>query len=344
MGGAGMTYEKGNNENYGKQVYDHYLAIDETITAVAAHKTELMTGWVKQWQEAVDQGNGLQAPGEHAGQPAASTCSTSARHGDQDPNVDVCGYYYLPNAHSGDVATTLKELQRAGVDVYRVTAPLTVRGCTGSGTSSTRRAGRPGADRDGDAPAGTLYVPLAQGQKHWIQAVLGENPYLPFHDFYDKVTWSYPLVRGLAGNGFLTQKLSSLAPLSPVSDVVLGTAPGTAQPVYAFNTDSMSGLAMVDELLRQGAAVGRGTAAFDAAGIHFVTGAALVDGTSSPGGGRRGRGEVADAGLRPRRYPAHAARSSCRRSASTPAARRRPRTPRSRAPATASARAPPTAR
>ena len=36
MGGAGMTYEKGNNENYGKQVYDHYLAMDTTVNAVAA--------------------------------------------------------------------------------------------------------------------------------------------------------------------------------------------------------------------------------------------------------------------------------------------------------------------
>ena len=56
MGGAGMTYEKGTNENYGKQVYDHYLAMDETVNAIAAKKTELMDGWVRQWQEAVDQG------------------------------------------------------------------------------------------------------------------------------------------------------------------------------------------------------------------------------------------------------------------------------------------------
>ena len=31
MGAAGMTYEKGNSEVYGKQVYDHYLAIDTTL-------------------------------------------------------------------------------------------------------------------------------------------------------------------------------------------------------------------------------------------------------------------------------------------------------------------------
>jgi hypothetical protein len=34
---------------------------------------------------------------------------------DQDPNVNACGYFYLPNAHSGDVATTMKDLQSVGV-------------------------------------------------------------------------------------------------------------------------------------------------------------------------------------------------------------------------------------
>ncbi len=50
--------------------------------------------------------------------------------------------------------------------------------------------------------------------------------------------------------------------------------------VYAFNTDSMAGLAMVNQLLNQGASVARGAAAFDSGGVHFATGAALVDGTS----------------------------------------------------------------
>ena len=45
--------------------------------------------------------------------------------------------------------------------------------------------------------------------KHWIQAVLGEDPFVPFEYFYDVVTWSYPLQRGLAGDGFLTRQLSA---------------------------------------------------------------------------------------------------------------------------------------
>jgi hypothetical protein len=50
-------------------------------------------------------------------------------------------------------------------------------------------------------PAGTLYIPLNQGNKHWIQAVLGENPFLPFPYFYDQVTWSYSMLRGFSGDG-----------------------------------------------------------------------------------------------------------------------------------------------
>ena len=74
--------------------------------------------------------------------------------------------------------------------------------------------------------------------------------------------------------------------------------------MYAFNTDSMAGLAMVNQLLGQGATVSRGAAAFDSGGVHFASGAALVDGSSMrPGHARRRRGAVADAGVRARGYP-----------------------------------------
>ena len=284
MGGAGMTYEKGNNENYGKQVYDHYLAMDETVTSIAAKKTELMAGWVKQWPEAVDQGAACKLQDNtQVSPPAIDLLDIGQEHGDQNPNVSACGYYFLPNSHSGDVATTLKELRRAGVQVYRLTSAVTAQGVHRFGNldvNAVQGGASPALTETATLPAGTLYVPLAQGQKHWIQAVLGENPFLPFHYFYDKVTWSYPLLRGLSGNGFLTQNLPAPAPLAPVADVSQGSAPATAQPVYAFNTDSLAALAMVNQLLGQGATVTRAQAAFDSGGVHFATGAALVDGAS----------------------------------------------------------------
>jgi hypothetical protein len=55
-GAAGMTFEKGTSEVYGKQVYDHYLAIDETVNVTVRDKVNILRGWTAQWQEAIDQG------------------------------------------------------------------------------------------------------------------------------------------------------------------------------------------------------------------------------------------------------------------------------------------------
>ena len=284
MGGAGMTYEKGTNENYGKQVYDHYLAMDETVTAVAEEKTRLMTDWVKQWQEAVDQGSACKLQDNTQVAPTVIDLLDIGQVAkDQDPNASVCGYYFLPGAHSGDVAQTMKDLQRAGVNVYRLTAPLTIAGAHRFGNfnvTAVQGSGSPVLTETSTLPVGTLYVPLDQPTKHWIQAVMGENPYLPFHYFYDQVTWSYSLLRGFAGNGFLTQQPPAATPMTLIGDPGLGSAPVSAQPVYAFNTDSLAGLALVNQLLGQGATVSRGGAAFDAGGTHFLSGAALVDGGS----------------------------------------------------------------
>src|SRR3954471_10852010 len=63
MGAAGMTYEKGTSESYGKQVYDHYLAMDATVNVIAASKPDLLKGWIPQWPEAVQQGQDCKQQG-----------------------------------------------------------------------------------------------------------------------------------------------------------------------------------------------------------------------------------------------------------------------------------------
>ncbi|HVR12231.1 MAG TPA: DUF1565 domain-containing protein, partial [Gaiellaceae bacterium] len=286
MGSAGMTYEKGTNENYGKQVYDHYLAMDVTVNVIAAKKTELMDGWVKQWKEAVDQGASCEVQDNtQVSPPNIDLFEVGQSEIQQNPNVDVCGYYFLPNQHSGDAASTIRELQLVGVNVYKLNSAVSVPGVHRFGNfniNAVQGGPSPALTETMTLPAGTLYIPMNQGNKHWIQGVLDENPFLPFNYFYDQVTWSYPLLRGLAGDGFLTQQVPAGASLSQVADPAQGTAPATAQPVYAFNTDSMAGLAMVNQLLNQGASVARGAAAFDSGGVHFATGAALVGGASIP--------------------------------------------------------------
>lgn len=269
MGAAGMTYEKGNAEVYSRQVYDHYLAIDQTINTIADDKVDTTREWVKQWQEAVEQG-------------AACTLQpnklVSPLHDQLDPvppNARVCGYFYRPDQHVGDVASLLTNLQQVGVKVFRLNSAQTLGGVKEYGKAAGTAT----------LPAGTLYIPMAQGMKHWIEAVLGENPYIPYPFYYDVVTWSYGLQRGLAGDGFLTDPASKPTDMTQIGAPDLGGAPASAASVYAFNTDSMQGLALAADLLDKGVNVSRATTAFDAGGRHYFTGAALVDGASMAASG-----------------------------------------------------------
>src|SRR3954454_6355345 len=264
MGAAGMTYEKGEAEDYGKQVYDHYLAMDTTVNTVADDKPALTASWVKQWQEAVDQGARCELQDNVLVRPLHDKIS-------QQPSGSVCGYFYKPGLHAGDVAKLVADLQSTGVNVYELDRAVTVDGAHEFG---------PGATKSETLPAGTLWIPMDQPMKHWIQAVLGENPFIPFAYYYDVVTWSYSLMRGLGGDGVLTKQMPSGAKMHEIGAPQLGSAPGTSAPVYAFATDSMAGLGLVVDLTDKGAKVSRAGAAFDAAGRHFPTGTALVDGAS----------------------------------------------------------------
>jgi Zinc carboxypeptidase len=266
MGGGGMTYEKGASEGYGKQIYDHYLAIDETINVASDKKVELLTNWIAQWQEAINQGQSCQLQENKIVSPV--NLGTIAQ-----PNESVCGYFYKPGEHSGDVATLVDEMVSTGVQVYRLNQAVTSEQAHVFGTPK-------GARQTETLPAGTLWIPLAQPMKHWIQAVLGEDPFIPFTYYYDVVSWSYNLNRVGAGAGMLTQQMPSNVAMSQIDAANFGSAPNSEQPVYAFNTDSMQSLAMVTELLEKDVTVYRGKTAFDHAGQRFHTGAALVDGAS----------------------------------------------------------------
>ena len=144
MGSAGMTYEKGTNESYGKQVYDHYLAMDTTVNEVAARKADLLKKWIAQWPEAVQQGQDCKQQGNSQVSPVViDVLDGVGSTMDQDPNTPVCGYFFLPNAHSGDVATTLKDLQSVRVQVYKLNSAVTVPGVHRFGNFNQNAPGLP---------------------------------------------------------------------------------------------------------------------------------------------------------------------------------------------------------
>ena len=121
--------------------------------------------------------------------------------------------------------------------------------------------------------------------KHYIQAVLGENPFIPYDYYYDVVTWSYPLQRGLAGSGFLTQQLSpGVADDGDQHGTDYGTvAERQRRPCTRSTRTRRAGSALAIDLLDKGVNVYRGVQPFTSGGKRFYTGAALVDGASLAG-------------------------------------------------------------
>ena len=83
----------------------------------------------------------------------------------------------------------MRRLQRMDVVVRRLTAPLAVPDYTAYGR----------APRAATLPAGTYVVSMDQRQKHWVQAMLNEDTYVPFPYFYDVTAWSQPLLYDVGG-------------------------------------------------------------------------------------------------------------------------------------------------
>ncbi len=75
------------------------------------------------------------------------------------------------------------------VAVYRLTKPLVV--------SDYHEYTRPATVAT--MPVGTYWIPLAQQQKHWVQAMLHENSYPPVGFVYDVSAWSQPLLFNVPG-------------------------------------------------------------------------------------------------------------------------------------------------
>jgi hypothetical protein len=133
------------------------------------------------------------------------------------PDIRVRHYFILrsPN-RSYEEALLVRRLQRMDVSVYRLDEPLTVPdfrpyvGAVGRRTLSV----------------GTYWIPMAQPQKHWIQAMLNRDTYVPVRKTYDITGWSNPLLMNLDGG-------SSGAKLTPAASLV----PPMEEPVFGSTND-----------------------------------------------------------------------------------------------------------
>jgi hypothetical protein len=212
FGAAGMTFEKGADAPFAQKAAEHHLAATTLLHAVAAHRHALLRAWDRSWR----------------------TARAEGQRGHPDPYA----YAWRSDVAAADAARLASRLRAVGVRVNRLRRELWVR-YHAYGVRGTHRS---------LLPIGTWVVSLAQTQKHWVEAMLGENPRASVAYFYDVASWSNPLLMGLDG-GAIHSRLPRGA-LGPGAIARGGAA-------RAFFGDSEGAAEAAMELLGRGIALGR---------------------------------------------------------------------------------------
>ncbi len=187
---AGMTYEKNNEDPISDRAYEQYVAQWVSLSQGAIRKEEILSEWAAAWREAYAQGQaGFLEPNELVNE--VDSEGNPQVISTQVPDRPVRHYFITDRRESkqSEVQAMLRRLQRMDVDVYRLKRALWVPDYTPYARSTRGRWMAPG----------TWYVPMAQMQKHWVQAMLNEDTYTPFPYFYDVTAWSQPLLFNVRG-------------------------------------------------------------------------------------------------------------------------------------------------
>jgi hypothetical protein len=204
---AGMTFEKQNSDAISVREHEHFTSMWASIAAGAAARTSVLAGWRASWVEARDEGA--------AGQLEPNAVFEPRHDLYQEVPGDVVRNYFLLNDpdRSAELQLLIRRLQRMDVTVRQLTADLPL--------ASFHPYGDPAHTTT--LPAGTYWIPMAQAQKHWIQAMLHEDSWIPFEVTYDVTAWSNPLLMNLSGGW-------TEADVAPAATIVPDQAP-PAPPV-----------------------------------------------------------------------------------------------------------------
>jgi hypothetical protein len=181
FGAAGMTYEKGDQSPTELRVDQQFRTQWATVRWASQNRRQVLDGWARIWSQAEAEGEqGVLQPNEVV-QPQ-NTVQFPV------PDIRIRSYFLLPDRALGDSRKLVERLRRMDVEVYRLRSPLRLDNARLFGGRSASRL---------RVPAGAYWIPMDQPQKHWIQATLGEDPYVPFPYFYDVSSWSNPLLMGV---------------------------------------------------------------------------------------------------------------------------------------------------
>ncbi|MCP3788111.1 carboxypeptidase [Micromonospora sp. A3M-1-15] len=234
FGAAGMTFEKGSASAVADRVQQQFHTQWSTLGWAAANRHEVLTGYYKIWTDALAEGRaGALEPNEVV-QPT-NTVQFPV------PDISIRSYFLLPDRQLGDVRRLVERLRGMDVEVYEVTRPTTV---------PTARVFGGRTATDVTVPVGAYWIPMDQPQKHWIQAIMGEDPYVPFPYFYDVSSWSNPLLMGV-DTIYTGDDVRPHA--RPVREITGGTTSAAgAKGSYAYPLDSAAAAELTFRLLGLG--------------------------------------------------------------------------------------------
>ncbi|WP_214413028.1 M14 family zinc carboxypeptidase [Sphaerisporangium fuscum] len=207
---AGMTFEKGGDSPISTRTFEQSLTQWVSLSAAASHKESILTTWHGMYAEALKEGLDGKLEPNQVYNPGHEVIT-------QVPDRPVRHYFLRADdpAKKAAVESIVRRLQRMDVQVFTLAKAVTL--------PDFKEYGRPPARAT--LPKGTYWIPMAQGQKHWIQAMLGEDSYTPFPYFYDVTAWSLPLLANVSGGSSGSVLLPAAVPARQIPAVVSPPAP-----------------------------------------------------------------------------------------------------------------------
>jgi hypothetical protein len=179
--GVGMTIEVNNDKSIQWRYVRQRAVMWITLAAAAARRRRIFDAWHRSFVEAVAQGRrGELLPNK--------VFESSSEIRVEVPTAPLRHYFIRTDApHNRRLANLLaRQLQRMDVQVSELREPLAVPDYHPH-TLGPRAV---------VLPEGTFWIPMAQPQKHWIQAAMNEDAYVPIASAYGLTGFSLGLLSG----------------------------------------------------------------------------------------------------------------------------------------------------
>ena len=182
---GGMTFEKESGDPIAARTHEQFTSMWASLFAGASNRASVLQAWHESFEGAYWQGVNGELDENHV---------YEAKHElyqDVPADIRIRSYFLPADAdREYELALLVRRLQRMDVEVRRTTQPLLLDSFHPYGDAVAH---------DVLIPAGSYWVPMAQAQKHWVQAMLHEESWIPFDVTYDVSAWSNPLLMNLQG-------------------------------------------------------------------------------------------------------------------------------------------------